>query len=255
MENITNLSGNPWNAIIDKRQKTIDSFLSNLYDQFSDLLTISRELPAPGVIYEKVTITEEIKKAGETSTIQIQGSKDYEFQVFDENIVERLGITKTSNPYAVICKDAQGEPVPCNGTGEFQPVTCMDQYNQPIACGTQPSGTENPLTLKDFSSWVGNLKSFTTYGPNNEILEKTTNQYLLDGKTNDQFIQDLKLKFNSQGIITQTFNENRMPVGYVFLAEEMSFLLLLSVKPQRTIKQVLLPPLKILRSTFIPVIH
>jgi len=216
MENITNLSGNPWNAIIDKRQKTIDSFLSNLYDQFSDLLTISRELPAPGVIYEKVTITEEIKKAGETSTIQIQGSKDYEFQVFDENIVERLGITKTSNPYAVICKDAQGEPVPCNGTGEFQPVTCMDQYNQPIACGTQPSGTENPLTLKDFSSWVGNLKSFTTYGPNNEILEKTTNQYLHDGKTNDQFIQDLKLKFNSQGIITQTFNENRMPVGYVF---------------------------------------
>lgn len=188
-------------------------------DYYSKSISIAREIPAPGVIYEKVTVTEEIKRAGETSTTQLPGSKVYEFQVFDENIVERLGITTIGGLYPVECFDSSGNLTYCGPPPPNPgppPIFCKDQNGNTISCNIPPGTGQSPITLKDFSSWVGNLKSFTTYGPNNEILEKTTNQYLHDGKTNDQFIQDLKLKFNSQGIITQTFNENRMPVGYVF---------------------------------------
>jgi len=221
LENITNNSGNPWEAIITKRQKAIDSYLSNLNGQFSKLLNVAREVPAPGVLYSRVTVKEEIRRIADNSFIEIPGKKVFEFQVFDEGIVERLGITTTSSTglYAAECFDSSGNPTYCGPPPPNPgppPVFCKDQNGNTISCSTFGGTVYSPLTLKDFSAWVGALKSVTTYGPNDEILEKTMNQYLHENKTNAEFDQQVKTKFNGQGIISQTFTENRTSVGYVF---------------------------------------
>ncbi|MBX2896863.1 MAG: hypothetical protein KF763_15560 [Cyclobacteriaceae bacterium] len=211
---------NSW--IEEKQSDAIDSYREEINKQFSSLLSISREIPAPGVIYEKVTIEEEILNRGEQIPTKIPGKKVYEFQTFDEGMVERLGISTTTNTglYAVECYDTSGNPTYCGPTPPGHPgphpVFCKDQNGNTVSCSTFGGTTHTPLTLKDFSAWVGALKSITTYGADDIILEKTTNQYLHENKTTTEFVQELRTKFNGQGIVSQVFNENRNQVGYVF---------------------------------------
>ena len=61
-----------------------------LNDEFSKLLQISREVQSPGVIYEYVTVSEEVN--GDP----IPGKQVYNFQVFEEDFIERTAISNTS---------------------------------------------------------------------------------------------------------------------------------------------------------------
>lgn len=179
----------------------------------SPLLTISREIPAPGVIYKTVTVEEEISNEGESIPTKIPGKKVYEFQTFDEEFIKRIGITPVQDPpYTANCVSVvTGQPVGTScPTGSVPPFRCFDQYGNQIGCGVVSSRAFSPLTLKDFSAWVGALKKVTTYGTNNQILNEVENRYLHDNKTTDQFASDLKSKFKNQGVVSQVFGEYRI---------------------------------------------
>ncbi|MFO0507372.1 MAG: hypothetical protein ACK5YS_00705, partial [bacterium] len=214
IEDIVNFRGKPWQAILTKRETKIEEFLTNLNKSFSKLLSISREVPAPGVIYQTVTVEEEILNEGETIPIKIPGKKVFEFQTFDEAFIKRLGISSSQGPYVSQCFDASGNLTDCNAfdpsLGLPVPVTCKDQFGNPIACDAGTSTIYTPLTLKDYSAWVGSLKKVTTYGADNQILNETKTHYLHDEKTTDQFSSDLKTKFRNQGVISQLFSEYRV---------------------------------------------
>jgi hypothetical protein len=180
---------------------------------YSKLIHLAREIPAPGVIYNTVVVEEEILNEGETIPTKIPGRKVYEFQTFDEEFIKRIGITSLQDPpYTANCVSVvTGQPVGTGcPSGSVPPFRCFDQYGNQIGCGVVPSRALSPLTLKDFSAWVGALKKVTTYGANNQILSEVENRYLHDNKTTDQFASDLKSKFKNQGVVSQVFGEYRI---------------------------------------------
>jgi hypothetical protein len=204
----------PFNSwIMEKQTKAVNSYKTEINKQFSKLLSISREVPAPGVLYKTVTVEEEILNVGETAPTKIPGRKVYEFQTFDEEFIKRIGITSLQEPpYTARCISMiTGEQVGTTcPSGSVPPFRCFDQYGNQIGCGIVPSRAYSPLTLKDFSAWVGTLKKVTTYGADNQILNEVENKYLHDNKTTDQFASDLKTKFKNQGVVSQVFGEYRI---------------------------------------------
>jgi hypothetical protein len=194
------------------------SYRTRLFENFTNLFSFSREIPAPGVIYGTVTVEEEIQNAGEATPTKLPGKKVYEFQTFDESMVQRMGLSSADGLQPSTCYSDSGKEIPCDGDRsdpKTRPVRCYDQNGSLIDCNTPPSTIYSPVTFKDFSSWVGSLKSVTTYGTDGSVLDKIVNHYLHENKTTDQFASDLKSKFNNQGVITQLFSEVKT-VGPVF---------------------------------------
>ncbi|MCA4896207.1 MAG: hypothetical protein ING84_14505, partial [Cytophagales bacterium] len=191
----------------------ISMFKDLVLPEYSPTISISREIPAPGVIYKTVTVEEEIINEEETIPTKIPGKKVYEFQTFDEEFIKRMGITSlqdppyTANCVSVVTGQSVGTSCP---SGSVPPFRCFDQYGNQIGCGVVQSRAFSPLTLKDFSAWVGALKNVTTYGANNQILSEVENRYLHDNKTTDQFASDLKSVFKNQGVVSQVFGEYRI---------------------------------------------
>jgi len=194
-------------------ESTVKEFKGFIVDEYSKLIHLAREVPGPGVIYGSATVEEEILNEGETLPTKIPGKKVYEFQTFDEEFIKRIGITSlqdppyTANCVSVVTGQSVGTGCP---SGSVPPFRCFDQYGNQIGCGVVPSRALSPLTLKDFSAWVGALKKVTTYGTNNQILSEVENRYLHDNKTTDQFASDLKSKFKNQGVVSQVFGEYRI---------------------------------------------
>jgi hypothetical protein len=192
-------------------------FFGKFHGNFSKLLAISREVPSPAVVYQFVTISETVTKGSDV--FELPSKKVYEFQTFEESFINRTRIQSGTTPYPVRCLDENSEPTSCNwssdGPQENQPVNCFDQNGDPVSCSAKPSNLITPLTLRDYSSWVGAAKAVTLYGANDTPLSTTTYEYLNTGRSNDDFNTDLKTKFKNQGVITQLFNENKN-VGKVY---------------------------------------
>src|SRR5205814_2315839 len=74
---------------------TTNDFTNFLNDRFYATLRIAREVPGPGVLYKNVTVEEFIQHPDEALPTKLPGKKVYEFQVFDEDFVQRIGITST----------------------------------------------------------------------------------------------------------------------------------------------------------------
>jgi len=149
-----------------------------LYAPYEKVYLLSRLLPGPGVLYNKVEIREKytVKNADGTQTVSdIPGHKEYVFNTFhyqdgaDDNMLER----KSSD---VIEQD--------------------DVYKKAI-------------TIQDYSSRYGQLKSTTLYNANGDPLNETTNHYLYEGKTNDEFKQKLASQYKNQGRTDQVFLEQK----------------------------------------------
>jgi len=212
-----NGNGEPWQSEIKRIDKSKSEFLKNLYGGFFEkILMISRELPAPGVIYQQVSVEESIQDFGGSDATPIPGKKVYEFEVFDDSMLERIAMYNQENPYAYTCKNDIGKVVPCFGDNDpihGNPTSCWDQYGNPIACGTSASSSSSPLTLNNFSAWTGALKSVTEYGMDGKLLSKLENHYLHDSKSAQVFKNDLKSQYKNQGAITQIFNEHRIADG------------------------------------------
>lgn len=207
--------GEPWQADIKRREVAVTDFLKNLQGDFSKLLSITREVPAPGVIYQYVTVAQKVQKAGQNHPVTLPGKRVFEFQVFEEKMIEATSQVSMENPYPTLCKNANGTPVACEGGDEIhgEPVNCWDQFGNPIGCGTPASISIAPFTLDNYSANVGALKSIASYGPDGKLMQKTTNNYLYDNTTSAEYKQQLKEQFNNQGVISQRFNENKMVDG------------------------------------------
>lgn len=126
------------------------------YGNFSALMQVSREVPAPGVVYETVTVTEEVDESA------IPGKVEYNFQVFESSF-----ISKTTN----------------SGSG-----------------GTWP------VTFRDYSARVGNLRSIKTYGADQLLMEKTTEYFW---EKTENYKNELSSKFRNQGVVQEAFTEYR----------------------------------------------
>jgi hypothetical protein len=210
LEEPINGNGDPWQAEITRRDNAKKDFLRNLYgDFYKNILMISRELPGPGVIYQQVAVEESLQEGN--STVAIPGKKVYEFETFDDRILERIVTTSQEAPYAYTCKNAAGNTVPCFGSEN--PATCLDQYGNAIECGTPASSNSTPVTFNNFSALMGALKSVTEYGTQGQVLTRTENHYLHDQKELSAYKEALKAEYKNQGVISQVFNEYRVADG------------------------------------------
>jgi len=199
-----------WKKEAARRKKGEDAFYQELQRDFSKLLTISRELPPPGVMYQSVEVNEYIQQDGEAQ-MKLPGKKVFEFQTFDQRMIERISV-KMSNIQPVKCYDEGHNEVPCTGPLNGPPrAICYDADNNPTPCETpSDSYRYTPLTINDFTSWLGALKSISVYGENEQLLTKTENIFLHDLNDIDKFKTDLRDRFDSQGKISQSFTEYRV---------------------------------------------
>ncbi|MEM9339958.1 MAG: hypothetical protein AAGA66_14570 [Bacteroidota bacterium] len=169
-----------------------EQYRKRLQETIDDLLPVAREIPAPGVMYSKVTVREAVQRPnGYFHTLPSYST--YEFETF--------------KPYMagmVINSDEK----------ELNPGVINGQSYSEIH--------KRDLTLKDYTSRVGNLKKVTLYNhpvrsPHPpEIVSETYYHYLHDeaGTTGlaDQVneYEPLLAAFKQQGVIQETYLDARV---------------------------------------------
>ena len=220
-------------AVKEEKQKIYEPFL---HEDFYDLLAITREVPAPGVTYQYVTVEESIQHGSDPEE-KLPGKKVYEFQPFTKEMVERTPISQTSETVTVDepvwippctegeCDNSQQSSTSTNyriippgdggddgggGSGCNCDCDCDGNGYYDTIQVTKTIHTVSPITLKDYTARVGALKSVTTYGASDQIIEKITNHYLHDDQDNQVFRSDLSNNYQNQGVVSQLFNEYRI---------------------------------------------
>ena len=227
--------------IDDVPEEEMNKYQAALNKEFSELLLISREVQSPGVVYEYVTVTNEVNGA------QVPGKQVYNYQAFEEDFVERqkIGSTSETNTTSVSC-DCDLVRATCEGiqsadSGPTQIPPCPDNTCQEwlSACQsnevdgiatitkTENTGYVTPMVIKDYTTRVGNLKSVQTYGANNRLLLETSTIYQYDlekpeveltldpehedywNEINDAYRVSISDKFNNQGVTQEMFTEYR----------------------------------------------
>jgi hypothetical protein len=168
-----------FNSNSSTQTEGIKIYRKKLYEIINYLLTISREVPPPGVMYEYTTIQNEVTNSGEQPR-QLENKTVYQFEVFRDNMVGRADI----NPR-----------------------------------GSSGNNSTHNFALKNFTTELGNIKRVITYGlksPGSSEyvkLSETVNSYLHDDISNQQFSSfapayEQKLsQYNSQGVIKERFVE------------------------------------------------
>lgn len=149
---------------------------------YSELLNVSRSLPGPGVMYEKIKVSESVVEMGVEN--YLPNHSVYEFEVYSKGMVDF--VKKKSYSTGINGADEDG----------------LDYTD---------INTAN-VTLKDYSSRVGNLKSVSLINSaDSKIISKTENKYLHDGldgsftQNTTQYEAKLKSDFANQGLVEETF--------------------------------------------------
>lgn len=124
-------------------QTAADSFRDNLLNRLPLLLALSRELVPPGVMYERVQITESVTNGADAFTNL--GTVAYQFEVFNRSMLGIVG--------APFQNDTPGSNV------EFR---------------------TRQMAIKDMTSRLGNLKRVTHYDAQGKVLAETVNHYASD---------------------------------------------------------------------------
>ena len=81
------------NQVKENKQKVYENALRA---GFHSLLAVSREVPPPGVVYEYVTV-EEYVKHGTANEEKLPSKKVYQFETFNEDMVERTPLAQTGS--------------------------------------------------------------------------------------------------------------------------------------------------------------
>lgn len=166
------------------------AILKSFYKQIG----IARHIPGPGVMYKHVNVRErEITSDGKEHAIP--NFTRYEFETFQEGMVD-------------VVRSAL-DPIDATTNPDFN------------------SARLNTVTLVDFSSRVGDLKSITLYDSlSNQKVSQTINHYLydsLDGSLNaniTEYRNLLSSKFSNQGLVEETFTRARVAL---FEEDEVQF--------------------------------
>ncbi|MFN7748532.1 MAG: hypothetical protein ACK5OO_06315 [Cyclobacteriaceae bacterium] len=162
--------------VLEKRKL----FEREVLSKFSRLLQVSREVPAPGVVYRSVIVRE--KSNGQF----IPGQSVYEFFTFDDNLI-RLDYSTE-------------EQVNTNATVQSINYKKLRKRN---------------LTLSNLSAMVGQLKKVYLVDGGGYKISETVNHYLHDevdfsqGTFHADYANLIQARFNSQGVIHETLMDGR----------------------------------------------
>lgn len=154
---------------------------------FIKILTMARDVPAPGVYYKKVRVKEGIKRANGEVTM-IPGYSEYQFQTFSDDMI---GVTS-------------GALVSQNSTGTHR----GESYNMIQA---------KRVYLRNFTQRLGNLISVTSYNESGQKMSETKNHYLHDEQTGNlsyftneaQYPALVNTRYGDQGVVHETFHHAR----------------------------------------------
>jgi|GEM_PF-363278 len=153
-----------------------------------DLLSYTRELPPPGVMYEYVTMTNEVINPESPNAIPVEGKTTYQFEVFKADMVGVTELSKTGpSPYP-------GDPVPTYNTIETRSIK-----------------------LQNFTTRVGNVRRIIRYDDKGNKLSETVNNYLHDGMESeffgifsyDGYTQTRLPQYNQQGFLQENYTNIR----------------------------------------------
>lgn len=161
--------------ILERNYKT--EFLTN----FSELMTTASEVPSPGVMYGFVTVKEKTRNGTEEK--ESPGYTRYEFQVFEEQMVN-------------LNKDFEAS----------YPQSAWTHYYK-------------KWSLTDITSAIGSLKSMITYDKDGKELSAILNNYMYDyiksllPSSNNVFTEMYRNEsedlYNSQGVIDEYYIDSR----------------------------------------------
>ncbi len=160
-----------------------------LYKDINGVLAISREAPPPGVYYQYVTATKVVQDPDEPQARSVNGSVQYEFEVFRPNMLGRVDIPGTST-YTV-------------SPGRTSVSTSF---------GTM---TTHNLSMQKFLDQIGQVRKIIQYDNNNKPLVMTINHYLDEGLENlplANFMPAYKARlaqYAYQGYLEERYSETK----------------------------------------------
>lgn len=127
-----------------------NAFKAVLYKDVNLLYSIAREIPPPSVMYEYVTVTNQVKNVDELNARNLEGKIRYQFETFRKNMAGISDVTPRTGPV--------------------------------LDPGYGDSFTRN-LVLQKFTGSIGNLKSTTRFDNSNpgKKISETIVHYLHDG--------------------------------------------------------------------------
>ena len=162
-------------------------YRERIYRRFQDFLTLTRFVPAPGVLYQRVKVEEEARTSQGVRTIP--GYSIYQFEAFDKGMVDVIRNSSLPQPY---------DGLPVNG---------IDQIKK------------SRVSLKDYSLRTGSLKNLTFYDQEGRKISETINHYLHDNIDPAGFYdhvenyEPLLDQFDRQGVIQETFTNGRVIIN------------------------------------------
>ena len=172
-------------SILDNYDKVnaIGSYNRFLYKNISSLYSIARELPPPCVMYKFVSVSRLIQNKDEVanSPRTIEGKIQYQFEVFNSNMVGITDITARTGP---------------------------------LSDGSDNVFTRN-MALVKFTGALGNVKRVIQYDNTGQKLSETINNYLHDGLQNLS-LSDFRLQYSArlaqyfyQGFLQERYYEDK----------------------------------------------
>jgi len=163
------------NSTITSEKAVINDYHRLLYNGVSTVLTLARDAPAPGVMYEYITTADaDILPNG--TEIPVEGKTTYQYRVFNKGMI---GIVQYQNT---------------------QQTSTLYQKN---------------ISIKDYTSQIGNLVRTIRYDKDGNKLAETINHYLNDDIVDKPFgFQDAAYEsrlsdYNYQGFIQERYADGR----------------------------------------------
>ncbi|HYE54701.1 MAG TPA: hypothetical protein VD996_07655 [Chitinophagaceae bacterium] len=165
--------------ISTNRKSIYDYYKWFLYEDMNTSLNLTREIPAPGVMYEYATVVNKVKQ---TNAVEytLEGSTTYQFEVFNNNMIQRKLLADQ----------------------EHHNYSGMDDL------------ISHNVTMKNSSARVGSLKRIIRFDDKGQRLSETINHYLhdqADGLAPDNFFTQyetlLQNNVRSQGVIKERYSQ------------------------------------------------
>ncbi|ELR73393.1 hypothetical protein C900_04245 [Fulvivirga imtechensis AK7] len=186
--------------LVDYQKKKSDlnkQYQKLVWGTFEELLANAAEAPAPGIVYQEVEVSEV------ANGVEIPNSTVYSFEVFNKGMV---GIDYSNEELTALEGILDGDE-----TREIPPYDTVRTRH---------------VTVKDYTTRVGNLKTITLYDAGNNKVSETINHYLSDGIEEELLAQgyegdnqlydankevyESKLDaYKQQGVVHENFSEAR----------------------------------------------
>ncbi|MDB5134373.1 MAG: hypothetical protein JWP37_976 [Mucilaginibacter sp.] len=163
------------------QQIFMNQYHSILYRPASYLMAVSRVVPAPGVLYETVAVNDYSILSNGTS-VPVEGTTLYQYEVFKP---EMVGLEEYyyKAPYQIATPN-----VYYNSDGSSYYYSNSPSHLKVVL------NSARDVSIKDYTSRVGNLKRVVTYDNYGNKLTEKINHYLNDDLDNTSF-QNQVIKF------------------------------------------------------------